>query len=783
MSTKRTKNDDRILYDLEDHVQATEPDFSLIGDGDIEKISSILGQSNNSNLIYIGKTGLGKTANLYGIAQRKKATIEGTLPADQPRLALHMIDRRYLLLDTNKLFSENDPERIQQNLRNILAELDKPGKHVLIIEDMNDWLKGIEDNQCQGMISTFVRELKRGTFQLIAMVRDEPGKNNLGRVLESHSEMTELFTTLEKKPPTQDEVLQIMRKTKDALEKHHDGLHISDEANEEIVKLTFQYPNLRHYMRQQPARSLRMRDQIASTFVTRMQARPAELTALESELSAVEKRAAEEGASDELNAARDTIKAQIGDVQSVWEERTQKLGKAYLKKRTIEQQLQAYERDLDTEKEKFTEEFKEDQNRDPTPEEFATHRPPKIKELEQFVRAGRRDLETADAEAQKIKGEHNTQLTLDVKNIRDGFSEMTGIPVKDLNADEATKVMDLDKRLKEKVYGQDDVIDTVAGAIKRAKAGLKNPNQPIGSFMMLGSSGVGKSYLAECLAADLYDDPEALTVFDMSEYMERQNLSRLIGSTPGLVGYGEGGKLTNAVRARPYQIILLDEIEKAHPDVFKILLQVLDKGRLSDELGTVDFRNTVVLMTTNLGQHLSFDPARNSRNSREDIIGAVRKIFPQELVNRVDDFMLFKALDAENIERIVGREMKSLNKQLSGRHINVSLPSEDITRLVTDKYVPEEGARQILKFLGNNMTDQIAEIVLRNTQNKQGGSIDVRYVSDDNRFDLAFAPKPEEPVSAAAPVRPPPVSGGAYAGAGALAMRQTAAAAFAPVFH
>lgn len=340
------------------------------------------------------------------------------------------------------------------------------------------------------------------------------------------------------------------------------------------------------------------------------------------------------------------------------------------------------------------------------------------------------------------------------------------------------------QRLKDKIYGQDDAVDTVAGAIKLAKAGLKNPNQPIGSYMMVGSSGVGKSYLAECLAEDLYGDPEALTVFDMSEYMERQNLSRLIGSTPGLVGYGDGGKLTNAVRARPYQIILFDEIEKAHPDTFKILLQVLDKGRLSDELGQVDFRNTIILMTTNLAKHLSFEPERNSENSRDEIIESVRTIFPQELVNRVDGYILFKAHNLANIERIIGREMKGLNKQLTDRNMQVTLSDSDIATLAKDKYVPEEGARQVVKFMKNKMTNQIADIVLGHPQGKQGGAIDVRYVSESNRFDLNFTPKAAES-GLIVPATPKLIvpQGGAYVGGGAVAMRQTAAAAFAPMFH
>lgn len=766
----KDKSKDAILYDLEDYVDSVNT-FELVGDGDIEKISSILGQSSNSNLLYVGKSGLGKTANLHGIAQRKKATIEATLGKDESRLPLHMIDRRYLLLDTNKLFSWNDPERIEQNLKSIIAELDKPGKHVLIIEDMNDWLRGIEDNQCQGMISTFVSLMKRGAFQMIGMVKDEPGKNSLGKVLEAHSEMSELFTVLEKKPPSKEEVLEIMAKSKGALEAHHDGLHITDAANEEIVNLTFLYPNLKHYMREQPARSLRMRDQIASTFVSRMQSRPPELTALEIEMGAVKKRITEEGEIPELMTSQTTLEMQIQDVRDEWDNRTHALGQAFLKKRTIEKQLQGYEQKLADEMKKLGDAFEKEQGRSATDKDLALIKTQQVKELESFCRQGRKDLEDADLATQKIKGENNTRLTLDVTEIREGFTELTSIPVKDQNTDEATKVLGLASRLKEKVYGQDDAIDTVSGAIRRAKAGLKDPKKPIGSFMVLGSSGIGKSYVAECLAEDLYGDSEALTVFDMSEYMEKQNISRLIGSTPGLVGYGEGGKLTNAVRKSPYQVILLDEIEKAHPDVFKILLQVMDKGRLSDELGTVDFRNVVLIMTTNLGQHLSFDAERTSKNSRDDIIGAARQIFPQELVNRVDDFLLFKALDNANVERIVKREMKGLSGTLAERKISIILPDADVTALVADKYKPVEGARQILKFIDNNMKDKVADIVLNNSQGKTGGDITVNYKPGDDKFDLVFTPgkKEEDPV----PVAP----------AGAMSMSAASRVVFAPMFH
>jgi len=780
-----TKRKNELLHDLEDYVATQKPDFDLVGDADIEKISSILGQSQNSNIIYVGKSGLGKTAAIHGIAKRKLQTIHGTLKEGEQRLPLHMIDRRFLVLDVNTLFEENDPEKIQQSIRKIFAELEKPGNHVLIIEDTNDWLKGIEDNQCQGLISTLVRELKKGSFQSILMVREEPGKNNLGQVMNAHSEMAELFTILEKKPPTKEQVIEIMRRSKPGLELHHDGLHITDEANEEIVNLTYLYPNLRIYMREQPSRSLRMRDQIASIFVSRMQSRPKEMDELETKLNNLS--ALGSSMSEVQKQEREDLLTKIEAINETWKKRAYDLGQAYLHKRKKENELLNMEDEHEKLMTALRDKFRSEKQREPSENELTLLKTTDIKDIEKYLREVRKEVDVANEKAKSLKGEHNDALTLGISEVRDLFCEISGIPSKDLNKNEATKALGLDTRLKEKVYGQDEAVDMIAGAIKIARAGLKNPNQPIGSFMLLGSSGIGKSYLAECLAEDLYDDKDSLTTFDMSEYAEKHTVSRLIGAPPGYAGYGEGGALTNAVRRRPYQVILLDEIEKAHPDVFKILLQVLDKGRLSDELGTVDFRNTLIIMTTNLGQKMSFDPARTSDNSSDEIKGEVRKIFPQELLNRIDNFLLLKAHTPDNIERMLRREIKTLNKQLEDKKIKIILPDEDLPLLVKDRYKPEEGARQIIKFVRNKMTQPIADIVLYNSDRQDGGIIHVRYSPSLERFDLNFRTPDNKPMPPKVIMEEEePSQGlilGARGGGGITAIQSTLRAAFAPAFH
>jgi ATP-dependent Clp protease ATP-binding subunit ClpB len=725
--------ENKLLFDLEDYLAIIEPDFHFVGEGDIEKISSILGQNQYSNLIYAGRSGVGKTANLYGIIQKKKKTIEGTLRPDEKRLPLHMVDRRFLLLDTNTLFDSNDPQKIEQSIKLVFTELDKPGDHVLVVEDGNDLLKGIEDNQCQGLISILVRELKKRAFHCILMVRDEPGKNKLGEILNCHSDIAELFSVLEKKPPARDEIQQIMAQSKASIERHFDNLAISDDANREIVNLTMQYPNLSIYMRHQPARALRVRDRIASQFVSRRQARPPELDSLEADLAAV-------GESDAKK--RDAVQGRINDIRKVWEERTHALGQAYLEKRKHERGIEELNLELSKEEEKLRASFAEAHGRDATDRDLAAHKTSEIKEIEKYLRETTRLLEEADKKARAVRSRHNEELELTVADIRDLFSEMSGIPTKDLNADEATRALGLESRLKEKIFGQDDAVATIADAVLTAKAGLNNPEAPIGSFIAVGSSGVGKTYSAECLAEDLFDDADALTVFDMSEFMEKHTVARLIGAPPGYVGYGEGGMLTNAVRRRPYQVILLDEVEKAHPDVFKILLQLLDKGRLSDELGTVDFKNTLFIMTTNLAQKLSFDEARTSENSSEDIKTEIRKIFPQELINRVDAFLLFKALKTSDIERIVKRLIGKKNDNLmkQKKAIQIELPDRDIAEIVARKYLQEEGARQVQKFVQNNLINQAAKIVLAHSGETGGGVIKAAFNPENDSFSWDYEP-------------------------------------------
>jgi len=685
-----------FVTDFSEILRTQYEDFKFIGPGDAGRISSILGQNDYHNIVYVGRSGVGKTANLLGLVQSQ-------LPDSKARvsLPLHMINRKFYLLDNSRLFS-GDEAQIRANIQATFDYLKRPGKHTLVLEDANDFLNAIDDHGVPGVTSMLMSELRQNSFQCILMVREVPGDNTkLSKVIECHSDMEELFTILRKDIPEKSEVAKIVNSRREILEHHHSGLTIPLESSNEIVDLTFIYPSLATYQREQPARTIRLLDNIASTFLTRS--------------------------------------SEMRKDDKDWSTATEELQRLNQRQNELEQDYD----DATTELREHTENLKErlmaDESYGDTISKFdiTVHKTAEMKELEHIISLIVAELETkVQPKIVEINKKINVEMTLDVSDVRSIFSEMSGIPSTDLSDNEAEKTLNIEAQMLSKIFGQDNAVETVVGAIKRAKAGLKAENKPIGGFILLGSSGVGKSFLGEVLAETLFSNKDNMTSFDMSEFMEKHTVSRLIGTTPGYVGYGNGGALTNAVRDRPHQVILLDEIEKAHPDVFKVLLQVLDKGRLSDELGTVDFSNVILLLTTNLAQHLSLDESIdvNDPETRDRVIEELRTIFPQELINRVDDFLLFRALLEEHIEKIVKREVVKINESLAKRtSVVVEISDDDIKELVKDKYKQEEGSRQVLKFIGNHLERKVADIVLRHPE---GGKIKATFTGSG--FDLSF---------------------------------------------
>jgi len=664
-------------------------DFEFVGPGDIMEISSILGQRTYNNIIYTGKSGVGKTANLYGlvgIQNKDPSKTELVLP-------LHMINKKFWLLNTSLVF-DND---IKSNLEEVINILEAPGDNVLVIEDANDLLKAIFDNNLPSIIPRLMDRLKDKDFQTIWMVREGNGADKqLEEVLNCHSDINELFTVLRKEDPDKETIYKIALTRRIPTEVHHDGLHITEDACKEVVDLTMTHSSLSMYQRRQPARTLRVLTSIASKYLT-------DITN-------------ETGHSEEYNDA------------------VRKLQKLNASMTKIEITVEKSEKELNILVDALTEKLQENSEGIPSKLTINSNKSIEIKELEKIILFGNKDLnDVILPKIHRIKEELNVSLTLDIVNVKSIFSDISGIPSDDLDDSEAEKVKNIAPRMKEEVYGQDPVIDAIASSIKRASAGLKKPGQPIGSFVMVGSSGVGKSYIAKMLAKVLFNDEKKLKIFDMSEFMNESALSRMIGAAPGLVGYGNGGELLNVVRKNPHTVILLDEIEKASPDIFTILLQVLDDGRLTDELGTVDFSNAIIIMTTNLAQELSLDDAidPSSQDTRDLIMKAMLAVFKQELINRVDQFVLFKALTNSSIYKIIERREDEINNILKDK--NITLTIENKMNYIEDRYIKKEGSRQILKYIANTIEANLADYIL---DNPKGGTMDAVY--KNNEFVVEF---------------------------------------------
>lgn len=669
-------------------------DNGIVDTGVIEQITSVLGQKSYRNIILSGKSGVGKTADIYNVVRIK---FNETPDADSSvTLPLHVITKTFWILNNSELFT-GTAEEIRDNFNEMVVILSAPGDHVLVIEDTNDFLTAIDEHCIPGLVSQLMNMLVNRAFQCILLVRENMGVGSqLNDVLNCHSDIEEQFTVIQKEPAEESTTQLIADSYKSVLEGHHDGLIITDEAITEAVSLTYAHPTLNMYLREQPARTLRFLDRAASHFIT-------------------------------LNASQENREHAVREIQVLTKEII-----------TVESLKLKAVKKLKEHSDRLRQAFVTETGEEPSDIDFNVRKTSEIKSAEQDIAACDSDIVTLTEEIKKVTASVRVELSLDVSKIKQIFSTLSGIPSSHLDDTAQEKVLNLERRMLEQIYGQEHAIKTVCGAIKRSAVQLNNPEQPIGSFVFVGSSGVGKTYLAEVLAEILFDDPSKVTSFDMSEYMTSSTVTRLIGTTQGFVGYGSGGALTSAVRKDPHQVILLDEIEKAHADIFTILLQVLDKGRLTDELGTVDFSNVIFIMTTNLAQELSLqaDIAVDSDDTRTKIISSLREIFPQELINRVDGYVLFKALQAEHIKMIVEKKLRNINKTLTARDMCVTVSSESIDYLIEDRYVQVEGSRQILKFIGAALETPLSDIILENP--KGGITIEATYLPDQNAFGICY---------------------------------------------
>lgn len=691
---------------------AREPDFRLVGrDEELRKLSRILMRSSANSVLLVGPGGVGCTALCMGLEAAKQ----------DPDTPFDIISKRLFWLDSDGLFSSGDNKAIGENFEKLMKRLTRYQDTVLIVEDMRDFIEAARNSGNTAFINALMRAIEQGRFQAIFESRDE----DLEVVLKCHSNISELFTMMDLAEPEGEMLTEIVSNSAVRLEKFH-HIAVSEESITSAIDLTSKYRVREMSLsRAQPERSLNLLDRALTSYRQTAHAHPPEPEDKE-----------------QWEATRETLR-KLYRAQAEGEEAV----------RDLEDRIEEQRRRDEDARARLAEEPK-----------AAKFQPFNMKTAaagfeSEEVNALKVELATVQAAVKANKDEFesltraiNAKLLLKSEHVLEEFSILSGIPASRLNQDERKKLMSLGGLLKERVFGQDHAVDKLADAVRVARVGLKDPKKPQASFMFLGPSGVGKTELAKALAAALHDDERALLRFDMSEYMEKHAVAKLIGAPPGYEGYEAGGILTNAMRRNPYVVILFDEIEKAHPDVFNVFLQVLDDGRLTDNRGlTVSFSEAVIIMTTNIGQknflatELSFDEAV------EGTLAELDTHYRPEFLNRFNgrqNIVCFNRLDLAVIERIARREVARLNAQIhaQGRKLSVELSDESITALCRDQYNPANGARGIAGYFAACLHPAVANTILESEQTE--GVIGVSYDAGTRSLHISPPKTAEERKSA-----------------------------------
>ncbi len=700
---------------------AQRPEFALIGRTEtIQQLTAILTRRNANNILLVGSGGAGCSALCLGLEERKSAE-------DAP---YDLISKRFFWLDSDGLFASGNPNTINDSFQKTLKTLTRTPESVLIIDDMRDFIEASRSNGASNLINALMRAVRKKDTQVILESRDA----DLNVVLSAHSDMREYYTVLDLNEPTADELTEIVYQTaRRRLEPFH-KIRIADSAITAAVELTEKY-RVRDMglSRAQPERSLTLLDRALTSYRLRAHSKDPRIVALEAELKKLEQ--------EEPGAPRiEALKADIQAIAQQWQARQHAIKALFQELRSGEEGIRRLEDELETQ---LVKEADARQNAGEEQEakastsavnrfmldtvnldsDIVTRIKQKISQYEALVKEKKNEFE---AQTKEI----NDQLELDQEQVLIEFSSISRIPVTKLTQDERKKLLHLNAQLAKRVYGQDVAVTKLANQVRVAKAGLQAPNKPQASFLFLGPSGVGKTEIAKALTAELFDDENALLRFDMSEYMEKHAVAKLIGAPPGYEGYEAGGILTNEMRKNPRRIILFDEIEKAHPDVFNVFLQILDDARLTDNRGlTVSFRDAIILMTTNIGtQH--FLGESNFSLAEELALEDLEKEYRPEFLNRFSgrqNIVCFKTLSLSIIEMIATREINKLNEMVraSMPNLTIAMDNTALAAMCRDHYKPVNGARGITGYIEGVIKPEIANTVLFADQSS--GTITIGY--------------------------------------------------------
>ncbi|UNY98209.1 ATP-dependent chaperone ClpB [Zhouia spongiae] len=657
-------------------------------DEEIRRVLQILSRRTKNNPMLVGEPGVGKTAIAEGLAHR---IIQGDVPEN-------LKDKQIFSLDMGALIAGAKYKgEFEERLKSVVKEVTSAeGDIVMFIDEIHTLVGAGGGEGAMDAANILKPALARGELRAIgATTLDEYQK-----YFEKDKALERRFQKVMVDEPDTESAISILRGIKEKYETHH-KVRIKDDAIIAAVELSQRYITNRFL----PDKAIDLMDEAASKLRMEINSKPEELDVLDRKIMQLEieieaiKRENDEAKLKSLNADLANLKEERNEIFAKWQSEKDVVDEVQNTKEAIENYK------LEAEK----------AERDGNYGKVAEIRYGKIKDATE-------KLEELKKELLQMQGEGNTLIKEEVtsEDIAEVVAKWTGIPVSKMLQSEREKLLKLEDELHARVVGQEEAIQAVSDAIRRSRAGLQDTKKPIGSFLFLGTTGVGKTELAKALAEYLFDDETAMTRIDMSEYQERHSVSRLVGAPPGYIGYDEGGQLTEAVRRKPYSVVLLDEIEKAHPDVFNILLQVLDEGRLTDNKGRLaDFRNTIIIMTSNLGSHIiqeKFDAVKDidtaTESAKVEVLGLLKQSVRPEFLNRIDDIIMFTPLTRANINDIVRLQLKNVFKMVAKQNITLDATEEAITHLAQKGYDPQFGARPVKRVIQKEVLNELSKEIL-----------------------------------------------------------------------